>query len=400
VRQSLSSRGALVAATLTGALLLAACGSSGGGSSSTSASASASASSSTSMSESASSSGSSGLDTAMAAVMAAEQAPTWQGPDATVDVAPSKGKSVYYISFADAIPVLKFWSTTVGQLLEKQGMKYTLFDSKGQVAEAKRGFEQAIAAKPDVIITQALPVDLFKDLIAKAKAENIKVITGNTGTPGVVTAGQTAEVTFDYPKVGQILANWFIADSAGKGNGLLISSNDVPASPAQANASEATVAANCPDCKLDVKDVQIASWQTELPTLTRSSVNANPDLGYILPMYDGQGLPVLGALRQAQNTTVKVGAFNATPSILPQLADKTSNLAADLGGANEWWSYACADAVFRALAGTAPVENYNIGLRLFTRENIKDIDLKADEASWYGQATYQEKFKALWQNAS
>lgn len=394
MRHSPTRRSTIFAAMFVATSLLATgCGSSTG---STSAS---SAPSSGSSSESASAA--SGVDAAKAAIAAAEQPPTWQGPDAPVDLSASKGKSVWYISFADAIPVLKFWSTTTKDLLEKKaGIQFTLFDAKGLASEVKRGLEQAIAAKPDVIITQAIPPSLFAPLIKSATSQGIKVITGNTGTPGVVDAGQTAEVSFDYPKVGKILGDWFVADSNGTGNGLLVSSNDVPASPAQANETASEVKTLCPACKLDVKDVQIASWQTTLPTLTRSTVNADPTLGYFLPLYDGQGLPILGALRQAGNTSAKVVAFNATPSILPQLADSSSNLAADLGGANEWWSYACADAVFRALAGSAPIANYNIGLRMFDRSNISQIDLKAPEASWYGQATYQAKFDALWQNAS
>jgi ABC-type sugar transport system substrate-binding protein len=340
-----------------------------------------------------------GSKTAAQLVAAAEQPPAWQGPDSPVNVSKSYGKSVWYISFADAIPVLKFWSSHVGALLKSVGkMNFTLFDAQGQASQAQRGFQQAIAAHPAVIITQALNPKLFGPDIRQATAAGIKVITGNTGTPGVRDAGQAAEVTFDYPAVGKLIGDWFVADSGGKGSGLLISSNDVPASPAQTAATLAEVKTLCPACGLKTQDVQIASWQAALPTLTTSTINSDPSLGYLMPLYDGMSLPMMGAIRQANAASkVKVAAFNATPSILPSLADPTSPLAADVGGANEWWAYACADAVFRVLAGDPPVSNYHIGLRMFDRANIASINLKAPEASWYGQATYKNNFLRLWQ---
>lgn len=339
-----------------------------------------------------------GTNTASQLVTAAERPPSWQGPDSPVNVSKSYGKSVWYISFADSIPVLKFWSSHVGALLKSVGkMNFTLFDAQGQASQAQRGFQQAIAARPAVIITQALDPKLFASDIRQATAAGIKVITGNTGTPGVRNAGQAAEVTFDYPAVGKLIGDWFVADSGGKGSGLLISSNDVPASPAQTVATAAEVKRLCPACSLKIQDVQIASWQTRLPTLTTSTINANPGLGYLMPLYDGMTLPMMGAIRQAGAASkVKVVAFNATPSILPNLADSTSPLAADVGGANEWWAYACADAVFRVLAGDPPVSNYHIGLRMFDRSNIASVNLKAPEASWYGEATYKNNFQRLW----
>ena len=137
-----------------------------------------------------------------------------------------------------------------------------------------------------------------------------------------------------------------------------------------------------PDCDVKVEDVQIPQWESSIPTLFQTTVNSEPDRNYLLPIYDGQALPGLGALRTAGHQDVKVGSFNATPGIVEQLKDPSSALKLDVGGQNEWWAYAAADQIFRVLSGTEPIENYHVGLRIFDETNA-DLIQGDDEFAWY-----------------
>lgn len=338
-----------------------------------------------------------GLIQATATVKKFRKPPVWKGPSATVKVSGLKGKRVVYINVSSGIPVLKYWSDHVTALaLKYGGVKVEVVDAKGSVDEANKGFAMAIATKADAVLLQAFPASLFQKQIADAHAAGIKVITGNTGVPGDVSGGQDAEVSFDYALVGRLIADWFIMDSKGKGKALLVSSNDVPASPTQANATLAEVKKLCPGCDIEVKDVQIPQWETSIPTLFQSTINTQPDRTYLLPIYDGQSLPGLGAIRTAgAGGKVKVGTFNATPGIVQSLNDPKSGLKLDVGGNNEWWSYAGTDTIFRVLSGTAPIKNYNVGLRIFdtTNSNLIKGD---DDGPWYGFTGFRGRFTALW----
>jgi ribose transport system substrate-binding protein len=338
-----------------------------------------------------------GLIQATATVKKFRKPPVWKGPSATVKVSGLKGKRVVYINVSSGIPVLKYWSDHVTALaLKYGGVKVEVVDAKGSVDEANKGFAMAIATHADAVLLQAFPASLFQKQIADAHAAGIKVITGNTGVPGDVSGGQDAEVSFDYALVGRLIADWFIMDSKGKGKALLVSSNDVPASPTQANATLAEVKKLCPGCDIEVKDVQIPQWETSIPTLFQSTINTQPDRTYLLPIYDGQSLPGLGAIRTAgAGGKVKVGTFNATPGIVQSLNDPKSGLKLDVGGNNEWWSYAGADTIFRVLSGTAPIKNYNVGLRIFdtTNSNLIKGD---DDGPWYGYTGFRGRFTALW----
>ncbi|MHA3703950.1 sugar ABC transporter substrate-binding protein [Jatrophihabitans sp. YIM 134969] len=324
--------------------------------------------------------------------------PTWQGPDATVDVSGLQGKKVVYISVSNGIPVLKYWSETVKQLVKSvAGIDLTIVDAKGSVDEANKGFQQAIAEKADAVVLVAFSTSLFAGQISQAKAAGIKVITAQSGVPGKVDGGQAAEVSFDYVKVGQLIGDWVVADSDGKAKALIVTSDDVPASQPQAQATKSEIERLCPDCDVKIQDVQIAQWETSIPTLFRTTIASDPTRTYILPLYDGQALPGLGAIRTAgAGDKVSVGAFNATPGIVEQLKDPASGLKLDVGGQNEWWAYACSDTIMRVLAGSDPIENYNVGLRIFDTQNA-DLISGSDEFTWYGDAAdYKAEFTKLW----
>lgn len=388
---------AFAAALLIG---LTACSSSGGGST-TPSPAPATATSAAAASQAATSQAASvdnGVAAAQQIVAEYSKPPTWKGPDVPVTVSGLSGKTVVYISVSNSIPVLKYWSEKVQALAKSvAGINVQVVDAKGSIDQANQGFEQAIAEHAAAVVLLAFPTKLFSAQIAQAHAAGIKVITAQSGIPGKVDGGQDAEVSFDYVKVGQLIGDWMVADSKGKGKGLVITSDDVPASEPQAQATLAEVKRLCPACDMKTQDVQIPQWESSIPTLFQTTINSDPTRTYLLPLYDGQALPGLGAIRTAgAGSKVNVGAFNATPGIVQQLKDPASGLKLDIGGQNEWWAYACTDTIFRVLSGAKPIDNYNVGLRIFDTQNSNLIQ-GSNEFSWYGHAAdYKAKFAALW----
>ncbi len=92
---------------------------------------------------------------------------------------------------------------------------------------------------------------------------------------------------------------------------------------------------------------------------------------------------------------VKVASFNATASVMEQLA-RGEIVGADVGNPNVWWGWAIADQALRLMTGQQAVKDENIPTRLFTRDNIKSIDLKATEDNWYGPADLRGEYQKLW----
>jgi ribose transport system substrate-binding protein len=390
---------------------LAACGSSSNSSSSSggsSGSAGATTSAATSAAGTSSgtgtsaSGGSGGVAQAKTLVAQEEQPPKFTGPTSKVDIAKAKGKTVYYVSLTEEIPALHEWGVVLGQQLQAAGVHMQKCDAKGSPDGITTCLTQALAAKPDMIIAQALDTKFIASYIARAKAQGIKFVTAQTGTPGIPTVpGDVAEVTFDYPQVGRILGDWFVADSGctkGAPQIITTTSSRQP-SAAEVAGIQSEIAKLCPDLKLpSTQNVLIPDWPTKLSTTTRSLLTANPNLNYLLPLYDGMTIYMVPAINGilAAKDRVKVASFNATPVVIQNELVKPSPLAADIGGPNQWYGVALADQALRVLAGQPAVSSENVPLRLFTRDNVSQIDPKKDESTWYGSVNPICEYHKLW----
>ena len=395
------------------AVVIAACGSSssssssaaaGGGSTSSAATSAASGTgtSSASGTGTTASGGSGGVAQAKQLVSQEEQPPKFTGPTSKVDIAKAKGKTVYYVSLTEEIPALHEWGVVLAQQLQAAGVNVQKCDAKGSPDGITTCLTQALAAKPTMIIAQALDTKFIASYIAKAKAAGIKFVTAQTGTPGIPTVpGDDAEVTFDYPQVGRILADWFVADSGCTKGGpqIITTTSSRQPSLAEVGGIQSEIKKLCPSLSVpSVQNVLIPDWPTKLATTTRSLLTANPNLNYILPLYDGMTIymvPAINGILAAKNK-VKVASFNATPVVIQNELAKQSPLAADIGGPNQWYGVALADEALRVLAGQPPVANENVPLRLFTRDNVGTIDPKKDESTWYGSVNPICEYHKLW----
>ncbi len=339
----------------------------------------------------------SGVAIAQSRLNAYTQPAKWRGPYVPLHYKALAGDKVLYISANDSIPVLHYWSTTVKALLMKVAkIQMTIVDANSNIATAAAGFAQAKAMGAKVVLLQALPTSLFTAQIAADRKAGIKVIDLNAGVPGALE-GTDASVSFDYPQVGRLIGDWFVADSKGKGKALLVTSNDVPASPGQAAGTLSEVKSLCPACNVQVKDVQIAQWASGIPSLFQSTINTDPSRKYFLPLYDGQAMPGLTAIRTLNDgSKVSVGSFNATQGIVELLKDPKSGLKLDIGGDNKWYAYAVTDQIMRVLDHMTPVKNYYVGLRVFTSANAAKLIVGTNQDKWFQDLGYVNHFAALW----
>jgi ribose transport system substrate-binding protein len=342
-----------------------------------------------------------GVAAAKAAVAKAMKVPTWAGPTTKVDISKAKGKTVYFINLTEGIPALHEWSLVLAAQLKAAGVKSNDCDAKGTPSGITTCLTQALAAKPDAIVALALDTSFIANYIAKAKAAGIPFITGQTGSPGLPTSpsGRVAEVTFDYGQVGRILGAWFAADSNCTGSPQIVTTTSSrQPSAAEVAGIQAALKQYCPSLKpRSVQNVLIPDWATKLPTTTRSDLLADPNLKYLLPLYDGMTIYMNPAIKQAQaDSRVRMGSFNATPVVMQTEVSKKTPLVADVGGPNQWYAVALADEVLRVITGGKVIADEKVPLRLFTTANIGSINVKKDESTWYGSINPICKYHALW----
>ena len=370
--------------------ILAACGSSSSSSTATTA-----ASSNTT-----SSSSSAGLAQAQTLVNSVMAPPAWQGPTAKVNTSNLSGKSVWLVNLTEEIPALHEWAAVAQADLQRAHVNVQICDAKGTPEGITSCMQQAIAAKPNVLVAMSLDTTYIHSYIQQASAAGIKVITAQTGTPGIPQGtGAVAEVTFNYPQVGKILGAWFAVQSKCTGYPQIITSTSArQPSAAEVAGMQQEIAQACPSSKpLPVVNSLIPDWGTTLATTTRSLLTANPSIKFMLPLYDGMTIYMAPAIQQmGLASKVQVGSFNATPVVMQNELAKPSALAADVGGPNQWYGDALADQTFRVLAGAPVIPSENVPLRLFTRANVNTINVNANESTWYGSVNYNCNYDKLW----
>ena len=308
--------------------------------------------------------------------------PTWKAPGPSFDAKKASGKTVWFISNNLSTPFQTDQANGLAEALQTVGVKLVKFDGKGQLPEYTRGIDEAIAAKANAILLGGVEPQFVGAAMASAKAAGIPVIGTQIHDPGVIPPDQrkfsvAAEVGHCHACAARMMADWAVADSGGKIDGVVLWFSDLPdVTKPLLNGFLGEMHKLCPTtCKLKTIDVPIAQWQTRLPTLTRTLLQTDPKINYLFPQVDGQALFMVPAVHQAHaQGRVKMVSFNGSQGMLQYLA-KHDVVGADVGSVAIWQGWAFADQTLRVLTGTLPVKVFGfppvIPERLFTWKNIK-----------------------------
>lgn len=341
-----------------------------------------------------------GVDEARSSVAKWEKAPSeFEAPGPEFDATAARGRTVWAVLIL-SIPFAQINAAGYEEALTAAGIELVKFDGKASVQQTSRGIQQAIAQRADLLLVQTLPATLFASDFARATQSGIPVVMVENQDPGPRNPDEPDAVAAGADQchqcVGEIQADFTIADSGGEGKAVVVWSADIPGiGQPQLDGITSEFKRLAPDFDVDVKDVPIARWESGLPTLTQSLVR-DPSVKYLLPLYDGMVLHMLPAVHAAgAQDRVKIVTFNATPSVLESLKEGDV-VAANIGANPEQFGWAWADQTLRLLSDIEPVADIKLPIRLFTENNIDTIDLDAPQQTWYGDTGFKDDYKKLW----
>ncbi|MGD9696239.1 MAG: sugar ABC transporter substrate-binding protein [Thermoleophilia bacterium] len=332
-----------------------------------------------------------GVAVARASIEEASQSPEFFAPPA-FDPAPARGKTVWWIGDQSS-DIIKQWTRSAKEAFASQGVSLKVYDPGNTAAEHIKGIDLAIAGDADAIILGDgnSPVQ-FAAQVKKAKDAGIPFFSLVAGTPEFQPEvdGLVLDVSYDYVAVGRLLADWFIADSNGTGNVLLIESPDIPSSTLELNGFRERVKELAPQAKVTTKKYSLTAYADggakEVAKITQTELTKDPSIGYVIPAFDSVALQAETgvALAQAQNR-VKLAGFNSIVPQMQALQRGDGPFQMDIGGVNEWLAYALADNVLRELSGVPVVRDPKVGVRVFTHENVQDLNVdRENDEQWYG----------------
>lgn len=340
-----------------------------------------------------------GVEEARELVAVAEQPIEWQPPGEPFDATAASGKSIWYISYNLAIPFEQRMLDGMKAGAEAVGASATGFDGKSDVSEYSRGLEQAIRANADVIILGGIEPKLVEPALAEAERQGIPVIAGTSQDPGPplddYPAAIVAVATHSYSEPGRMMAQFIVSDSDGEAEIIFLKSSDLGmiSQLAEEGFTE-ELERLCDNCSFEVIDVPGAQW-SQLSTKAASMVRSNPDVNYLVPFLDGMvPLALPGLASAGAKGKVRVVSFNASQAVMKEI--ENGAVAADVGNPNTLEGWAFADQALRLLSDQPPVEDIGIPFRLFTENNVGELDLNGDESAWYGDIDFITEYKKLW----
>lgn len=373
---------------LTGALLAvlvvstvaAACGSGKGSSTS--------ASSSTKVAASSAGSGAvaAGLARAEAAVAAAERTPTNIDQTVPLKTAPPKGKTVVFIE--DEVSQSVVISQGEEAAAKAAGWKFVSLNYQStNPATLITAMQQALQYHPVSVSFAGEPESAWASEIPAYQAAGVAIIPTVIG-PQPIGGAVKANIG-DFTSSGVGLGNWFIADSQGKGDALLVDLPVFPVLTEVITGIKQAIAENCPDCTTTAFNgtLQEVSSSTFVSSVV-SALRQNPNIHYVLSsdLLFINGLQA--ALASAGITDVKIAG--AQPEAADFAALQTGTESAVVVNSNTLIGWITADASFRIAEGMpVPPGDGGEPYQLLTKAN-------ASIGSTTEPTDYAAKFKALW----
>jgi ribose transport system substrate-binding protein len=287
---------------------------------------------------------------------------------------PPSGKSVIFLF--DGLSATARIAAGVQAAAKAIGWSYSeLSYDPANPATLQQAALNALAKKPTVVAEAGSPQSQFgTSTLAAYKRAGIPIVLGSVapvqlgdpiyGTP----AGQASEVN-----VGTELADWFVANSGGKGQALLENYTSAPVLNVFRDAFIAEVKAHCPACKTKVVPVTQANVDAgSLVSTVVSAARSNPSYKYIF-FDNGQfGDGVLSALAAAGLTGMTIGGRSIDP--YGEAALKAGKEQVWTGQSYFLQGEGIIDVALRVLMKAPGVTNDDvIPTQLITKQNVSEI---------------------------
>ena len=371
-------------------LALAACGSS---SSSSSSASSGSTGSTATNASSPSSSG--GVAAAQAQLQKYETAPTQITLNQPLKSAPPKGKKLVMLATNDPNNVklqqsLKSLASLVGWSYDQ--VSY----DPANPATFGAAVDTAITKKANYIAEAGIP--LTPSVINKVKQSGAKLVL-TAVHPVTVTDPVIVDANgYDSDHLmGTVLADFFVADSKGKGNVLVEHIPSYPILGGFTDGFQAEVQSKCPDCKVKIINITLPDLAAgKVPSIMVSALRSNPDANYM-------GFDV-GPFATGINSALAAAGFAGKVKIIGEAADEGAVAALKSGQQTAWTgfspiysTYVMMDAMLRNAEGM-PIDVKQSSIQptqILTHDNITST--VGSSSTWNEPKDGLDQFKKLWQ---
>ncbi|HEX5401102.1 MAG TPA: sugar ABC transporter substrate-binding protein [Pseudonocardiaceae bacterium] len=314
--------------------------------------------------------------------------PSFTSPGPNLDASKVSGKSLFSIPANSSVAYVNTVDKETAKYAKILGIKYTDYTNQQQQSQWVQGVSQAVSTKADVLTLLAglLPEQISPQL-QQAQQAGVKVADVAERNTGQATPAYVNSYVFaPFSTAGQLMAAYATKATGGKADVLIISSNADISSQPEVDGITSELTKDCPGCKSRTINVNPTDWATKLQPTVESALSADPNINYVLPVYDSMAQFAAPAIQAAGKTgKTFIATFNGTPAILDlvrtgdvvkmDVADNTTDVA--LAGL---------DAAMRLMLNM-PNGNQQIELRVFDKSNVSEAGSPAASGVGFGSAS-------------
>ena len=331
---------------------------------------------------------------------AAREPLEFEPPGPPIDVSEARGKRILVLSVDQRVPTLAQAAGVMQEAGRAAGVTVTIFDARSDVSRMQQGLDQAVR-QADAAILLGIPIALVGPGLKAAKDANVATVSVLNNEPEANEPGQGAgdenvyaTTAPSYFKGGQLVAAKAIVDTEGEAKVVIFNTSEITPSAPSVEGMKSMLE-RCDGCEIVAEnDTPLAEWSTALTGKAVSAIRQNPDVNYLLPIFDGMGIFVHAGILQANAADrVKVAAFNGTPAALDLILQGEA-FTADPGQPNGWLGWHAVDQALRGILGEEPGDP-EIPIRFFDESNLEGVDVN-DLDEPYGNPDYREGFRELW----
>jgi ribose transport system substrate-binding protein len=340
--------------------------------------------------------GSSDIAGAKAYLDAHKAVPAFTAPGPAFDAkAKAGGKTIFVIPASSQVPFVATIAGHIARIARTAGVKVTTWQNQGQPSQWVQGMNAAIAQKANAIVLLAGndPAGLQPQIKA-AKAKGIPTIVAHLydeHQPSAPNVGGL--VNIPYNTAGRLIADQAVVDTNGKLNAVVVTINPVKSTVPMVQGIKSEVKKYCSGCKLTFTDVTIPDIATKIQPNVQAALTGDPNINYVICLYDSAEAPFASAAIRAAGRTgkVKISTFNGTPEMLKEVGKGIINM--DVGENLEWIGYAIVDQSMRIIGGLEPVKSEHVPVRVFDSSNISQAG--SNFTGGWG-TSYVSGYQKLW----
>jgi len=329
-----------------------------------------------------------------------KELPAFTAPGPAFDAKKASGKKIMTIPSSSALEFCHEVDMELAAAAEEYGIEAVEYENQGQPNQWVAGMNAAQNTGADVVnIACGTDPATLTPQTQSLKQAGIPTVAAHNYDPSKkeLAPDLAGIVNAQYKTVGELQADWVILQTKGNANVLAIDDigSDI-ATPELVAGIKQEFAKYCPEtCKVRHVSVPIPNWSTAISPVVAAELSRNPDLNYVIAVYDDMVKYVLAPLTSAGATErVKIATFNASPSVV-KMIQEGDVVTFDVGEDANGLARAILDQDMRILLGMPPVEESYAALRIFDKSNAEEAGSPPSFTEGYGNAAV-EGFEELW----